>query len=109
MDVGARDGQRILTVEDFSIPQPREFEEAWDNLDIFPSGVVFDLANIRSSLRTLDAAVLNFKPDQRWTFDWLHIPPEVAGTIKIYRDLEGFADAVSAALRNEVSRLHPGQ
>jgi hypothetical protein len=63
MDVGAREGQRSLTVEDFSIPRPREFDEAWDNLDIFPSSVVFDLANIKSSLRTLEAVVLNFKPD----------------------------------------------
>jgi hypothetical protein len=59
--------------------------------------------------RALDAVVVNFKADQRWTFDWIHIPPEVAGTIKIFRELEVFADAVSVALRNEISRLHPGR
>jgi hypothetical protein len=53
-DVPVAASRRKVSVKDFKFDHPRELEEAWNNLDLFDDDTVTTLANIKSTLRTIE-------------------------------------------------------
>jgi hypothetical protein len=44
---------RVVLAKEFSIEEPREFEEAWSHLDLFPKDAIAEFRNARNCLRQL--------------------------------------------------------
>jgi hypothetical protein len=93
-----------VTVKDFVVRWPPEFQEAWENLDIFGQVEVSRLlANIKHHCNLLEAATAELNQDTTWKYERLRIPPELQPVIKIMEDLESFASDFDTLLATSQS------
>jgi hypothetical protein len=96
-------GMRKISVPDFKFNHPPELDQAWDNLDLFADETVTTLANIRSTLRTIDDNNRLWGDDISWVYDWLHLPDEIKRLIIVLKDLESFCLKAVREIRRETA------
>jgi hypothetical protein len=102
-DVPVRAGTRKVAVSDFVFDHPPELGEAWDSLDLFNDDTVTTLANIRSTLRTIDGNNRLWGEGTAWEYDWVRKPDEIKRLIVVLKDLESFCRTAIRDLRRETA------
>jgi hypothetical protein len=100
-DVPVAASRRKVSVKDFKFDHPRELEEAWNNLDLFDDDTVTTLANIKSTLRTIEGNNKVWGEDTTWEVDWIHMPDEIKRLIVVLKDLESFCRKAIREVRGE--------
>lgn len=100
---GIRYTERRVSRDELVIPLEPEFEEAWNNLDVYPPAVVVRLANIRNNITTLNRAA-QADPDAEWTFDITNVPLEIYKTQEILADIYKWSKEAAEALEQVVDQ-----
>jgi hypothetical protein len=62
---------------------------------------VTTLANIKSTLRTIEGNNKVWGEDTTWEVDWIHMPDEIKRLIVVLKDLESFCRKAIREVRGE--------
>jgi surface antigen len=89
-----------IMAKDISILWPPEFQEAWQNLDIFGAPAAEAIANIIYNRDLLDDAVAHLDATQQFQYNWLAIPGEIRAIIKLMKEIDTFIEDLLRSLPN---------
>jgi hypothetical protein len=84
---------------DIRLVIPREFDEAWNSLELLSSEATLALANVKYNCNYLGRQTEGWNTSMRWQYRWPNSPPnELALTGDTIKDLEKYSEQLVRAL-----------
>jgi hypothetical protein len=87
-----------IMASDISIEWPPEFQEAWENLDLFGFRAADIVANIKYNRGLLDAAVARLDQTKEYQYKYFDVPKEIGAVIKLMQEIDTFIEDLLASL-----------
>jgi hypothetical protein len=81
-----------IMARDISIEWPPEFQEAWENLDLFGFRAADIVANIKYNRDLLDAAVARLDQTKEYQYKYFDVPKEIGAVIKLMQEIDTFLE-----------------
>lgn len=87
-----------ILAKDMALPWPPEFEQAWDNLDLFTRPAAEAVTNIKYNRQFLERAVEHLDQSKQYQFTWSQRPPEITAVYKLMMEVYSYVENLLASL-----------